>query len=154
VRDAADPPPLPYLDSPTLREDGAFDIQLEVLLQTARMRRAGLPASRVSLSNFRHSYWTVSQLVTHHTVGGCNLQPGDLLGSGTQSGPAAEEAGSLLELTSGGKNAITIAGGETRTFLEDGDCVVMRGWAEREGLPRIGFGQVSGTVLPARHVPG
>jgi fumarylacetoacetase len=152
TRDAADPQPLPYLDAPQLRAAGAFDVQLEVLLHTAAMRRDGLPAARVSLSNFRHSYWTVSQLVAHHTVGGCNLQPGDLLGSGTQSGPAPEEAGSLLELTTGGKNAITLAGGETRTFLEDGDSVVMRGWAERHGRPRIGFGEVTGTVLPARQV--
>jgi fumarylacetoacetase len=151
-RDVTDPQPLPYLDSPQLRAGGAFDVQLEVLLQTADMRRDGRPAARVSLSNFRHSYWTVSQLVAHHTVGGCNLQPGDLLGSGTQSGPAPEEAGSLLELTGGGKHSITLAGGETRTFLEDGDSVVMRGWAERSGRPRIGFGEVTGTVLPARKV--
>lgn len=150
TRDAADPQPLPYLDAPQLRERGAFDIQLEVLIQSAAMRSAGAPAARVSLSNFRHSYWTVSQLVAHHTVGGCNLQPGDLLGSGTQSGPDAEEAGSLLELTAAGKKTIALAGGETRTFLEDGDSVVMRGWAEAVGRPRIGFGEVSGTVLPAR----
>jgi fumarylacetoacetase len=151
-RDAADPQPLPYLDSPQLRVAGAFDVQLEVLLQTAEMRRKGQPGTRVSLSNFRHSYWTVSQLVAHHTVNGCNLQPGDLLGSGTQSGPGADEAGSLLELTGGGKNSITLGSGETRTFLEDGDSVVMRGWAERNGCPRIGFGEVIGTVLPARQV--
>jgi fumarylacetoacetase len=151
-RDAADPQPLPYLDAPALRESGAFDIQLEVLIQSAAMRDAGSSAAQVSLSNFRHSYWTVSQLVAHHTVNGCNLQPGDLLGSGTQSGPNADEAGSLLELTAGGKQTITL-GGETRTFLEDGDSVVMRGWAEAAGRPRIGFGEVVGTVLPAR-VPG
>ena len=148
-RDATDPQPLPYLDDASLRTSGAFDIQLDVAIQTAAMRAQGMPAARVSQSNFRDSYWTVSQLVAHHTVNGCNLQAGDLLGSGTQSGPAAAEAGSLLELTAGGKQTIDV-GGEARTFLEDGDSVVMRGWAEAAGRPRIGFGEVSGTVLPAR----
>ncbi|HWZ46877.1 MAG TPA: fumarylacetoacetase, partial [Herbaspirillum sp.] len=150
TRDAADPQPLPYLDSVQLRAAGGFDVQLEVLLQTASMRRDGLPPARVSLSNFRYAYWSVSQLVAHHTVGGCNLQPGDLLGSGTQSGPTPEEAGSLLELTAGGKNRLTLANGETRLFLEDDDTVAMRGWAEKPGCARIGFGEVAGTVLPPR----
>lgn len=151
-RDAADPQPLPYLESGDLRESGAFDIQLEVLLQTAKMRQEGLPAQRLSLSNFRHSYWTVSQLITHHTVNGCNLRPGDLLGSGTQSGPAPEEAGSLLELTEGGKKPIALANGEQRIFIEDGDSIVMRGWTQKDGAPRIGFGEVAGTLLAARSV--
>ena len=151
-RDAADPQPLPYLESRDLRESGAFDIQLEVLLQTAKMRQEGLPAQRLSLSNFRHSYWTVSQLITHHTVNGCNLRPGDLLGSGTQSGPAPEEAGSLLELTEGGKKPIALANGEQRIFIEDGDSIVMRGWTQKDGAPRIGFGEVAGTLLAARSV--
>jgi fumarylacetoacetase len=150
TRDAADPQPLPYLDSDQLRAGGAFDVQLEVLLQTESMQRDGLAPARLSLSNFRYAYWSVSQLVAHHTVGGCNLQPGDLLGSGTQSGPAPEEAGSLLELTSGGKQKLILANGETRLFLEDGDSVVMRGWAEKAGCARIGFGEVAGTVLPPR----
>lgn len=150
TRDAADPQPLPYLDSPQLRDSGAFDVQLEVLLQTAAMQQKGIAPQRISLSNFRHAYWSVSQLVAHHTVGGCNLRPGDLLGSGTQSGPLPEEAGSLLELTAGGKQSIALSNGETRLFLEDGDTVVMRGWAEKPGAARIGFGEASGTVLPAR----
>jgi fumarylacetoacetase len=150
TRDAADPQPLPYLESEQLRENGAFDIQLEVLLQTATMQQKGLAPQRISLSNFRHAYWSVSQLVVHHTVNGCNLRPGDLLGSGTQSGPAPQEAGSLLELTAGGKQNITLKNGETRLFLEDGDSVVMRGWAEKPGCARIGFGEASGTVLPPR----
>ena len=150
-RDGADPQPLPYLDSASLRTSGALDVQLEVLLQTALMRRDGVPAARISLSNFRHSYWSVSQLVTHHTVNGCNLVAGDLLGSGTQSGPTPAEAGSLIELSAGGKQPITLPNGETRTFLDDGDTIVMRGWAEREGAVRIGFGEVSGTLLPARN---
>ena len=150
TRDAADPQPLAYLDAPDLRDNGAFDIQLEVLLQTEKMRSAGISAQRLSLSNFRHSYWTISQLVTHHTVNGCNLNPGDLLGSGTQSGPAPEEAGSLLELTEGGKKPIALTNGEQRVFMEDGDTIVMRGWAQKEGAARIGFGEVVGTLLPAR----
>ena len=152
TRDAADPQPLAYLDAPDLREHGAFDIQLEVLLQTKAMRDAGTAPQRLSLGNFRDAYWTVSQLVAHHTVGGCNLRAGDLLGSGTLSGPTPESAGSLLELTAGGKQSISLNNGETRIFIEDGDTVVMRGWAGREGLPRIGFGEVAGTVLPARAI--
>ena len=150
TRDAADPQPLAYLDSPALRDHAAFDIELEVLLQTEKMRADGTPPQRLSLSNFRHSYWTVSQLVTHHTVNGCNLNPGDLLGSGTQSGPAPEEAGSLLELTEGGKKSIALSNGEQRVFMEDGDTIIMRGWAQKEGVARVGFGEVVGTLLPAR----
>ena len=149
-RDAEDPQPMAYLDAPDLRESGAFDIELEVLLQTEKMRAAGVPAERLSLSNFRHSYWTIAQLITHHTVNGCNLNPGDLLGSGTQSGPAPEEAGSLLELTEGGKKAVNLSNGEQRIFMEDGDTIIMRGWAKKEGCARVGFGEVVGTLLPAR----
>jgi fumarylacetoacetase len=150
TRDAADPQPLAYLESNDLRESGAFDIQLEVLLQTEKMRAENVPAQRLSLSNFRHSYWTVSQLVTHHTVNGCNLRAGDLLGSGTQSGPLPEEAGSLLELTEGGKKPIHLSNGEQRLFIADGDSIIMRGWAQKNGAPRIGFGEVVGTLLPER----
>jgi fumarylacetoacetase len=151
-RDAADPQPLPYLDGESVRASGSFDIQLEVLLQTPAMKTAGAAAERLSLSNFRHSYWTVSQMVAHHTVNGCNLHPGDLLGSGTQSGPAPEEAGSLLELTEGGKKPLQLSNGEQRVFMEDGDTVILRGWAHKEGAPRIGFGEVAGTLLPARQI--
>ena len=149
-RDAADPQPLAYLEHADLRTSGAFDIQLEVLLQTEKMRQDGVPAQRLSLSNFSHSYWTVSQMVTHHTVNGCNLQAGDFLGSGTQSGPLPEEAGSLLELTEGGKKPIVFSNGEQRVFIEDGDSIIMRGWAQKDGAPRIGFGEVEGRLLPAR----
>ncbi len=149
-RDTSDPQPLPYLESADLRAHGAFDVELEVLIQTAKMRAEGQPAQRLSLSNFRHSYWTVSQLITHHTVNGCNLRAGDFLGSGTQSGPSAAEAGSLLELTEGGKKPLQLANGEQRVFIEDGDSIIMRGWTQRAGLPRIGFGEVEGRLLPAR----
>lgn len=152
TRPADHPQPLPYLDSPTLRAEGAFDMELEVYLQTTTMRAQGLAAQRISRSNFHHAYWSVSQMVAHHAVNGCNLQSGDLLGSGTQSGPLPEEAGALIELTAGGKQPLTLANGETRTFLEDLDTVVFRGHCTREGAARIGFGEVSGTVLPARSV--
>ena len=149
-RPTGDPQPLPYLDAPTNRERGALDITLEVWLQTARMRAAGQAAVRLTRGNSREAaYWTAAQLIAHHTVNGCNLQPGDLLGSGTLSGPAADQAGSLLELSLGGKQPITLANGETRTFLEDGDTLSLRGWCERPRAVRIGFGECVGTVMPA-----
>ena len=153
-RPAGDPQPLPYLDSPANREHGALDITLEVWLQTAKMREAGAPAVRLTKGNAREAaYWTAAQLITHHTVNGCNLQPGDLLGSGTLSGPKPDEAGSLLELTLGGKNQITLPNGESHTFLEDGDTLTLRGYCERAGAVRIGLGECAGTVLPAVATP-
>jgi fumarylacetoacetase len=146
-RPAADPQPLAYLDSPDLRRSGAIDIQLECLLQTQAMRRSGQPPCRLSRSSFRHAYWNIAQMVAHHTVNGCNLQPGDLLGTGTQSGPQAAEAGSLLELSEAGRRPLTLPDGETRAFLQDGDAVIMRGWCEREGASRVGFGELVGRVL-------
>ncbi len=150
VRPVGDPQPLPYLDSAHNRLSGAFDIQLEVWLQTPKMRAAGHAGERLATSNFNDAYWTVAQMVAHHTVNGCNLQAGDLFGTGTLSGPDAAQAGSLLELSQGGKKQIHLANGETRTFLEDGDCIVLRGYCERSGARRIGFGECRGTVLPAR----
>jgi fumarylacetoacetase len=149
MRPAGEPPPLSYLDDAGQRRAGAIDIQLEAWLDTARMRAAGVPAQRLSHSTFRDSWWTVAQMLTHHTVNGCNLEPGDLLGSGTQSGPQPSEAGSLLELSAGGRQPLTLSSGETRTFLEDGDRVMLRGWCERPGYARIGFGEAAGTVLAA-----
>jgi fumarylacetoacetase len=148
-RPAGDPEPLPYLDSPGVRAHGAIDIQLEAQLETAKMRAAGQMPHTLSRSSYRHAYWTVAQLVAHHTINGCNLQPGDLLGTGTQSGPTPAEAGSLLELTSGGRRPLTLPDGETRAFLEDGDVVTLRAWCERDGAARIGFGTAVGEVLPA-----
>jgi fumarylacetoacetase len=104
---------------------------------------------RLSLGNFHDAYWTVAQLVAHHTVNGCNLRPGDLFGSGTMSGPEPGSSAALIELTRGGRQPVELGNGETRTFLEDGDRVIMRGWCAREGAARIGFGEVSGTLLPA-----
>ena len=149
-RPAGDPQPLPYLDAPALRKQGMFDITLEVWLQTAAMREAGRPAVRLTQSNFRDAYWAVAQLVAHHTVNGCNLGSGDLLGSGTISGPQPGQGGSLLELTLGGQQTLTLPGGEVRGFLEDGDTVILRAYGERPGHRRIGFGDCSGTLLPAR----
>jgi fumarylacetoacetase len=150
VRPDGDPAPLPYLDSAANRATGAIDVALEVWLQTAAMRAAGRPPQRLMQSNFRDSYWTAAQLVAHHTVNGCNLQPGDLLGSGTQSGPAPGQGGSLLELSVGGRQPLQLADGETRSFLEDGDTVILRGRCERPGFRRIGFGDCAGTIAPAR----
>jgi fumarylacetoacetase len=149
-RPADDPQPLPYLDSPANRAAGAIDIQLEVGLQTQAMREAGLRDARISATSYRHAYWTVAQMVTHHTVNGCNLQPGDLLGTGTLSGPTLDQAAALIELTLGGKQPLQLPNGESRTFLLDGDTVVLRGWCEKAGAARIGFGECWGTVLPAR----
>ena len=150
-RAASDPQPLPYLDSAVTRSRGGLDIHLEVAIQTSRMRATGLAPFTLAASNLRHAYWTIGQMIAHHTVNGCNLRPGDLLGSGTLSGPQPSEAGSLLELTAGGQRDIALPSDETRRFLEDGDTVELRGWCERQGHPRIGFGLASGTVLPARH---
>ncbi len=121
VRPAGDPEPLPYLDSPRNREAGAIDIRLEACIQSAKMQDRGEPPQRLSATSFRHSYWTISQLVAHHTVNGCNLRPGDLFGTGTQSGPTPGEAGSLVELSKGGSLPLSIGKDERRTFLEDGD---------------------------------
>ena len=150
LRPESDPQPLPYLDSDANRKAGSLDIQLEVLLQTPAMRAQGQDGAPLVRTSYRHAYWTVAQMVAHHTVNGCNLQPGDLFGSGTLSGPTLDQAGALIELTSGGKNPVTLANGEVRSWLEDGDAVVIRGWCEQPGAARIGFGACVGTVLPAR----
>ena len=150
TRPAGDPQPLPYLDSPANREQGVIAIALEVWLQTANMRTAGHPGDLLSRSNFSDAYWTVAQLVAHHTVNGCNLATGDLFGTGTLSGQAPGQAGSLLELTNGGKAPIQLSNGEQRTWLEDGDSVILRASCQREGARRIGFGECRGTVMPAR----
>jgi len=144
-----DPQPLPYLSSENNSQLGGLDINLECFIQTQKMRNANEQADKISDSNFKYSYWTIAQLVTHHSVNGCAMNAGDLLGSGTQSGPEHEQAGSMLELSRGGKEAFTLSNGEKRTFLEDGDTVIMRGYCQKEGAARIGFGEVLGTVLPA-----
>ena len=149
TRPEGDPPPLPYLDSQSNRQAGAMGVQLEVWLQTAAMREAGHIGQRLSTSNLQDAYWTLAQLVTHHTVNGCNLRSGDLLGTGTLSGPKPEQGGSLLELTQGGKLPIALNNGETRSFLQDGDTVILHGFCDAPGARRIGLGECRGTVLPA-----
>jgi fumarylacetoacetase len=142
--------PLAYLNSAANRDAGAIDIRLEALIQTAAMRARKEAPQRLSTTSFRHAYWTIAQLVAHHTINGCDLRAGDLLGTGTQSGPAPQEAGSLLELSAGGSRPIRIGRDEERTYLEDGDAVILRGWCEASNAVRIGFGEVQGQVLPAR----
>ena len=148
-RPDGDPAPLPYLFDDVDQHTGALDLELEVLLVTPCLTALGLPPHRLSLGSARHMYWTVAQLVTHHASNGCNLRPGDLFGSGTISAPTPDGLGSLLEITEGGKRPIALASGNTRTFLDDGDEVIIRARARREGYAPIGFGEVRGVVLPA-----
>ena len=150
ARPEGDPQPLPYLLDKRDQNAGAFDIELEVLLTTASMREQNLPAHRLTLSNTEHMYWTVAQMVAHHSVNGCQLQAGDLFGSGTLSGPQPGQFGSLLEITEGGKKPIELVSGEVRKFLEDGDEIILRARCSREGFASIGFGECRGTVVAAR----
>jgi len=136
-----DPAPLPYLQT---QGNWAYDIHLEVWLQTAKMSEP----QRISATNAKHLYWNLCQQIAHHTINGCNLQTGDLLASGTISGPTPDSFGSMLELAWKGTRPIQLANGETRTFLQDGDRVTMTGWCQGDGY-RIGFGEVTGRVLPA-----
>jgi fumarylacetoacetase len=145
-RPPQDPPPLPYLDSEQDRQGGGIDLTLEVYLRSARMREAGCDAVRLSRGNLRDLYWTVAQLLTHHASNGCNLQPGDLLASGTVSGPSDESRGCLLELTRNGLERVSLPTGEWRGFLEDGDEITFRGYCERAGFLGIGLGECSGTI--------
>jgi fumarylacetoacetase len=149
IRPADDPQPLAYLESRDNRATGAFDIQLQVLIETTKMHAAGMPPVCLSQTSFRHAYWSIAQMVTHHTVNGCNLRPGDLLGTGTESGPSPQEAGSLLELSAGGESPVSLPDGEVRSFLDDGDTVTLRAWCEKPGAARVGFGEAMGRVLPA-----
>jgi fumarylacetoacetase len=142
TRPASDPQPLPYLNSAFNSAAGALDVTLEVWLATAKMPEP----QRLMQSSFRDAYWTVAQLLTHHSSGGCNLQTGDLLGTGTLSGPQPGQGGSLLELSAGGKAPITLASGEQRTFLQDGDTVILRAFCAAPGRARIGLGEATGTV--------
>lgn len=146
-REENDPQPLPYLASEANQRRGGIDLTLEVFISTRKMREQGLAAHRISRGNFRDIYWTLAQLITHHASNGCNLQPGDLLASGTVSGPSKDSRGCLLEMTWGGKDPLQLPSGESRTFLEDGDEVILRGYCERPGAARIGFGECRGTIV-------
>jgi fumarylacetoacetase len=141
ARPEGDPKPLPYLWNEADQAHGAYAIEMEVLISTAKMRAAGHAPQRLSKGPMSAMYWTAGQLIAHHTANGCNLRPGDLLGTGTLSSESRETFGSLLELSEGGKRPIELPGGETRTFLEDGDEIVMKAHAVREGYRTIGFGE-------------
>ena len=147
VRPPGDPAPLPYLDSRRNADAGAVAVTVEVHLSSARMRKTGLAPLRLSRGSAADLYWTPAQLLAHHTSNGCNLQPGDLLATGTISGPTKESRGSMLELTWRGAEPLALPTGETRKFLEDGDEVIMRGYCEGEGAVRIGFGECRGVIL-------
>lgn len=144
-RDGA-PSPLPYLFDPIDQQTGVFDCRLEVLIATEAMRRAGAAPVAIAHAAGTDLVWTPAQMVAHHTATGCNLRPGDLFGTGTVSGPGPDGHGSLLEMTKAGREPVTLPNGEARTFLEDGDEVILRGWCERDGFARIGLGEARGTV--------
>jgi fumarylacetoacetase len=150
AREADAPSPLPYLDSAANRAQGAVDLELEVLLASEQMRREGIAPIRLSRSNLSTLYWTMAQLLTHHASNGCNLRPGDLLASGTVSGPEQGALGCLLELTQRGSRPVTLPTGESRRFLADGDEVILRGTCARAGFTTIGFGECRAVILPAR----
>src|SRR5690606_35624884 len=144
-----DPKPLAYLHDDADQKNGGFAIDVEMWLRSAKMKQAKVGPHRLSRGNFRDSYWTVAQMVAHHTSNGCNLQPGNLLGSGTISGRETASRGSMMELAQGGKQPVALPNGETRAFLEDGDEVIERGRCVREGYVTIGYGEAAGRVAPA-----
>ncbi|HEY9505950.1 MAG TPA: fumarylacetoacetase [Gemmatimonadales bacterium] len=146
-RPAGDPAPLPYLDSRKNADAGAVAVTVEVHLASARMRESGVAPVRLSRGSAADLYWTPAQLLAHHASNGCDLRPGDLLATGTISGPTRESRGCLLELTWRGTEPLALPSGETRKFLEDGDEVIMRGYCEREGAARIGFGECRGVIV-------
>jgi fumarylacetoacetase len=150
ARPKGDPQPLAYLRNAADKRSGALDIKLEAFLTTKASRKFKLAAFRISQSNSRDLYWTPAQLVAHHTSNGCNLQTGDILATGTISGTSASSAGCLLEITRNGEEHLLLPTGETRTYLEDGDEVILRGYCEAPGYPRIVLGYGSGVVVTAR----
>ena len=148
-RAAEDPQPLPHLFSQNDQERGGIDLTVEVWISTEKMRAAGQSPVRLSSGNFCDMYWTVAQMLAHHTSNGCNVRSGDLIASGTVSGDSKESRGSLLELAWRGTEPVELPGWETRRFLEDGDEVILRGFCQKEGFARVGFGECRGTILPA-----
>ena len=146
-RDADDPEMLPYLHDAQDQASGALDIRLEVLIATAAMRERGLPPHRLTQASTRDLYWTPAQMVAHHASNGCPLHRGDLFGTGTVSSPAADGHGSLLEMTKGGREPVTLPGGEVRTFLEPGDEITLRGTCRRDGFASISLGEASGIIM-------
>jgi fumarylacetoacetase len=148
-RPDGDPLPLAYLHPEAADAARAVDVRFEVMLASERMRTEGRPPALLSRSSTRHLYWTFAQMVAHHASNGCNLRPGDLLASGTVSGPTRDSRGCLLELTWRGSQPLALPTGETRRFLDDGDEIVFRGRCEKEGFVGLGFGECRGIVLPA-----
>lgn len=146
-RAEGDPAPLAYLSNDDDQRHGALGLELEATLSSVRMREAGLSPQRLSQGPATNMYWTAAQILTHHASNGCNLQPSDLLGTGTISGASPESCGSLLEITRGGAEPIELPGGETRTFLEDGDEVVFTARAQRQGFASIGLGECRAAII-------
>jgi fumarylacetoacetase len=144
-----DPPPLAYLADEADRREGMFSIEVQMSLRSENMRAAKQPRARLSRGNYATSYWTPAQLVAHHASNGCNLRPGDILGTGTISGASRDSLGALLEVTAGGREPVALPNGERRSFIEDGDELVLRGRCEREGCATIGFGEAAGRVVGA-----
>ncbi len=149
-RDADDPKPLDYLSNEENEKNGGLDIKLEVYIQTEKMREQDLEPHHLSRSNLKDLYWTIGQMLTHHASNGCNLQTGDLMATGTVSGKEDSERGCLLEMTKRGAEPVELPSGETRKFLEDGDEIIMKGFCEREGFRRIGFGECRGKIMAAK----
>jgi fumarylacetoacetase len=149
ARPEGDPAPLPHLAAASDQAEGGFDIRMEALLLTEQMRKNNRTPFRLSSGTFADVYWTVAQMVAHHTSNGCNLEVGDLFGSGTVSGASPDSLACLLELTKGGREPLQLPDGETRGFLDDGDEVIFRGHCERAGFARIGFGECRAVILPA-----
>ena len=147
TRQDGDPPVVPHLMPASGNAQAGLDLQLEALIQTPNSNGE---AMRLSRSSSRHTYWSLAQMLTHHTENGCDMKPGDLIGTGTQSGPTDSEKGCLMELSFNGSQPISLPNGESRGMLEDGDTVILRAWGEREGFVRIGLGECRGTVLAAR----
>ncbi len=149
VRSDDEPKILPYLYSPENAQHGGFDITIEVYIRTSQMRKQNLSPFRISKGNFRDMYWTPAQMLTHHASNGCNFHTGDLFASGTVSGKTREEAGCLLERAWRGEAPVELPTGETRSFVEDGDEIIIKAYCEKEGMRRIGFGECSGLIIPA-----
>ena len=149
ARSLGDPAPLPYLNDTIDQREGAFAIELEVFIRTARMKAGALPPHRISLSDTRHMYWTAAQLIAHHTCGGCNLNPGDLIGTGTISAPDRAGVGSIIEATLGVKKPIHLPNGEERSFVEDGDEIIFTARCSHKQFSSIGFGECRAEILPA-----
>jgi len=145
-RPDGDPAPLNYLSSAANEDQGGFDVHIEVTIASQRMREAGMEPATLAATNMRHLYWTIFQMLTHHTSNGCNLRPGDMIGTGTISGPTDDALGSILEIAKRGATPVTLPTGEERSFLADGDELVMRAWCDADGARSIGLGECRAVI--------